>query len=153
MYHEVLNIVCFQTFSVKHKENYLHRKYKLLGVLQKICLLQFHRQNKIDDCISFTKLWSRASQAAFSKFKKNTIQKNILNNFFLLFMFLFIFFNVLYFFYWKQIEKKYACLCVGHSIPYKMMFVLTIFVKNCGRRQISCRKSVTFQEKGKIQQY
>ena len=31
MYREVLNIVCFQTFSVKHKENYLHRKYRLFG--------------------------------------------------------------------------------------------------------------------------
>ena len=29
MYHEVLNIVCFKTFSVKHKENDLHRKYTL----------------------------------------------------------------------------------------------------------------------------
>ena len=31
MYHEVLNIVLFQTFSVKRKENDLHIKYTFLG--------------------------------------------------------------------------------------------------------------------------
>ena len=29
MYHAVLNIVCFETFSEKHKENELHKKYTL----------------------------------------------------------------------------------------------------------------------------
>ena len=31
MYHDVLHIVCFETFSVKRKENDLHRKYRLFG--------------------------------------------------------------------------------------------------------------------------
>ena len=31
MYHEVSNIVCFWTFSVKHIENDLHRKYSFFG--------------------------------------------------------------------------------------------------------------------------
>ena len=31
MYHVVLNIVCFETFSDKIKENELHRKYTLFG--------------------------------------------------------------------------------------------------------------------------
>ena len=31
MYHEVSHIVCFKTFSVKCKENDLHRKYRLFG--------------------------------------------------------------------------------------------------------------------------
>ena len=31
MYHVVLNIVCFETFSEKRKENELHRKYTLFG--------------------------------------------------------------------------------------------------------------------------
>ena len=31
MYHAVLNILWFETFSEKHKENELHRKYTLLG--------------------------------------------------------------------------------------------------------------------------
>ena len=31
MYHAFLNIVYFNTFSVKRKENDLHRKYSLLG--------------------------------------------------------------------------------------------------------------------------
>ena len=31
MHHVVLNIVCFQTFSVKHKKNDLHKKYMLFG--------------------------------------------------------------------------------------------------------------------------
>ena len=31
MNHAVLNIVCFKTFSVKRKENDLHRKYRLFG--------------------------------------------------------------------------------------------------------------------------
>ena len=31
MYHEVSNIVCFLTFSVKNKENDLYRKYMFLG--------------------------------------------------------------------------------------------------------------------------
>ena len=31
MYHAVLNIVCFETFSEKHKENELHVKYTLFG--------------------------------------------------------------------------------------------------------------------------
>ena len=31
MYHAVLNIVCFETFSEKRKENELHRKYTLFG--------------------------------------------------------------------------------------------------------------------------
>ena len=31
MYHEVSNIVCFWTFSVKRKEIDLHRKYMFLG--------------------------------------------------------------------------------------------------------------------------
>ena len=34
MYHVVLNIVCFETFSEKHKENEIHRKYTPFGVLQ-----------------------------------------------------------------------------------------------------------------------
>ena len=33
MYYEILNIVCFLTFSVKCKENDLHRKYRLFGGL------------------------------------------------------------------------------------------------------------------------
>ena len=44
MYHAVLNIVCFETFSEKRKENELHRKYTLLWDLQEIYLLpQFYR--------------------------------------------------------------------------------------------------------------
>ena len=31
MYHAVLNIVCFETFSEKRKENELNRKYTLFG--------------------------------------------------------------------------------------------------------------------------
>ena len=31
MYHEVLNIVCLETFSEKRKENELHRNYTLFG--------------------------------------------------------------------------------------------------------------------------
>ena len=31
-------------------------------------------------------------------------------------------------------KRNYECAGLGHSIPYKMMFVLTIWVKNCGRR-------------------
>ena len=31
MYHEVPNIVCLKTFSVKHKENDFHRKYTCFG--------------------------------------------------------------------------------------------------------------------------
>ena len=31
MYHEVSHIVCFETFSVKLKENHLLRKYKIFG--------------------------------------------------------------------------------------------------------------------------
>ena len=31
IYHAVLNIVCFETFSVKRKKNDLHRKYRLFG--------------------------------------------------------------------------------------------------------------------------
>ena len=31
MYHAVLNIVCFETFSEKCKENELRRKYTLFG--------------------------------------------------------------------------------------------------------------------------
>ena len=31
MYHAVLNIVCFETFSEKRKENELRRKYMLFG--------------------------------------------------------------------------------------------------------------------------
>ena len=31
MYHAVLNIVCFETFSEKRKKNELHRKYSLFG--------------------------------------------------------------------------------------------------------------------------
>ena len=31
MYHAVLNIICFETFSEQRKVNELHRKYTLLG--------------------------------------------------------------------------------------------------------------------------
>ena len=31
MYHEVLNIVCFETFSIKHKEKDLYKKYWLFA--------------------------------------------------------------------------------------------------------------------------
>ena len=31
MYRELPHIVCFETFSVKHEENYLHRKYRLFA--------------------------------------------------------------------------------------------------------------------------
>ena len=31
MYHGILNIVYFETFSKKHKENELHRKYTRFG--------------------------------------------------------------------------------------------------------------------------
>ena len=74
-----------------------------LGVLQKIYLLQFHRQNKIDNCISFPKPQSRASQAAFFKFLKNKIQQSIFKNYCPPFVFLCIFFNVFVF-------SKIVCL-------------------------------------------
>ena len=64
----------------------------------------------------------------FLNFRKINLQ-NILNIFSPLFIFLCIFFNVLSVFLLETDEKqkkKYACLAVGHSIPYKMMFVSTI---------------------------
>ena len=153
MYHEVLNIVYFGTFSVKCKENDLHRKYRLLGVLQKINLLvQFHRQNKIDDCISFTKTWSRVPQVKFLKLFKNKIQKNILKFFSPKF---YVLVHIFYCFVLLLLEtdgkwENYICTGLEHLIQYKMMFVSTIYVKNYGRRQISCNQSVIFQEKGTI---
>ena len=42
MCHEVLNIVCFVTFSVKHEKNF-YRKYILLVALWKMHLLQFQQ--------------------------------------------------------------------------------------------------------------
>ena len=140
----------FLDFFCKTKKMICIENIGFLGVLWKIYLLQFYRQNKIDYCISFTKPWSRVSQAAFFKCLKNKIWKNI----FIFFPNFHVFMQILYFLYWKQMEnkKKYACSGVGHSIPYKMMFVSTIQIKNCGRRQISYRKSVTFQENGKTHQ-
>ena len=48
MYHAVLNIVCFDTFSEKRKENKLHRKYTLFagpaGNLSPLTILQM-KQN------------------------------------------------------------------------------------------------------------
>ena len=44
MYHAVLNIVCFETFSEKRKENKLHRKHTLFGGPAETYLLpQFYR--------------------------------------------------------------------------------------------------------------
>ena len=146
MYHEVQNIVCFQIFY-KTKKMICVENIGFLGVLQKIYLLpQFHRQNKIDDCISFTKPWSRASQAAFLKKFKNKIYKNIFTFFSKILCFHAYFLMFCIFFNrnrWKT--KNYTCGGLEHSIPHKMMFVSTIQVKNCGRRQISNRKSVTFR--------
>ena len=82
MYHEVSHIVCFQIFSVKCKKKMICiENIGFLGVLEKIyLLLQFHRQSKINYCISFEKPWSRLSQAAFLKIQ-NKIQKNIFKTF------------------------------------------------------------------------
>ena len=78
MYHEASHIVYFQTFSVKCKENNLHRKYMFLGTLWKIALvLQFHRY-KSYDFISFTKTTSREPQYQFFKLLKNKILKIII---------------------------------------------------------------------------
>ena len=74
MYHAVLNIVCFQTFSEKHKENVFHRKYRLFeGPGENLSSPTISQINKIYDFMSFTKPWSRASEARFFKFLKNKI--------------------------------------------------------------------------------
>ena len=66
MYHVVLNIVCFETFSQKRKENKLHRKCRLFGGpagnLFPPTILQI---KQFDDFISFTMTRRTASGTVF----------------------------------------------------------------------------------------
>ena len=74
MYHAVLNIVCFQAFSVKSKEYDLHRKYRLFGgPAENLSSPTISQIKQNYDFISSTKPWSRASYAAFLKFFQNKI--------------------------------------------------------------------------------
>ena len=69
MYHVVLNMDCFETFSDKRKKMSCIENIFVLGVLQETyLLLQFRRYNKIYDFISFTMTRSRASHAGFANF-------------------------------------------------------------------------------------
>ena len=53
-----------------NKMNYIGT-IRFQGVRQKSHFLQFHRQNKIDDFISFTNTWSRDHHSEFFEFLKN----------------------------------------------------------------------------------
>ena len=69
MYHAVLNIVCFNTFSEKHKENELHRKYTFWGSCRKpISSYNFTDKTKFYDFILFTMTRRTASHTIFLNF-------------------------------------------------------------------------------------
>ena len=111
-------------------------------------LVQFHRLNKIDDFISFTKTRSRAPKFYFFKLLKNRMQKIYIFFFGKFNVFIYLFCDFLY---WKLMEnRKTKTDDLGNSFLYKLMFVSTILVKNCGRSYISYSQSSIFQEKRKV---
>ena len=108
-------------------------------------VLQFHRYNKIYDFISFTKTRKREKSFVFFNFWKIKCMKR----------FEFIFSNfhsiIIIIFLLETDEKRNneKLCCLGNLIPYKMMFVSTIKVKNCGRSCSSSSQSVIFQDNWK----
>ena len=120
MYHKVLHIVCFQTFSVKRKENDLHRKYFLgRGPCEK-CIFSFNFTDRTKLMILFhlQRLGADHKVFHFLNFLKMKCRKRF--DFFLLN----ITFSCDFFFTGNRIKQKNRNLCcVGNSISFKMMFV------------------------------
>ena len=74
MYHVNMHTVCFQTFSVKRKENDLHRKYTFLeGPAENASTSTISQIKKIYDFISFTNTRSIAQISQFFELLKNKI--------------------------------------------------------------------------------
>ena len=69
MYHEVLNIVCFEAFSVKRKENDLHRKYSHFGcpAENQSC----RKISKIEQNLSFYFIYKALEQGVTGSVFKN----------------------------------------------------------------------------------
>ena len=122
------------------------------GALGKMHLLRrFHRQNKIEDFISFTKARHTASQTLFFFFlnKKEKFEKKISN---ILLFYAIVCGFVLFFMETCKIIFRSLWHCWQLN-PLKMICVSTIQVKNCGRRYISCSQKLAFHENGKTHQY
>ena len=152
MYHAVLNIVCFETFSKKRKENELHRKYTFSGG---------PAGNQSPPTILQTKLiwwfyfiyynWVHSFTYRFFEFLNN---KHLRRKwFFSSKNRIFCLFFVLHVFTGKRSNiKKMPYDCLGNSISYKMIPVSASKVKNCGRICIFSGQKCTFQEGRKTHQ-
>ena len=152
MYHEVSNIVCFQTFSVKRKKTICIENIRFQGALRKIHLvLQFHRYNKIYDFISFTKTRSRALQCQFLNYCKKKIRKIFTKKIVPDFTFSYNCLFILCCFYWKQMENgKTKTVAVSViQFPIKRCLFQPSRSKTVGEETYLAAKSVIFQEKVK----
>ena len=129
----------------------MHRKYTLLGGLQKsYLLLQFHSYNKIYDFISFTNTRSRASHSQFFEFLKNKNLRTKSKIFSSKNRICCIFFFVLHVFYWKEIEnaKTTNATILGIQFPTKWCLFQPPRSKTVGGDTFLVAKSVLFRGVG-----
>ena len=75
MYQEVLNIVCFRTFSVKSTENDLRRKYRLFGGPEEN--LSSPTISQIEKNLLLYFIYKGLEQSVTVEILKNQILKNI----------------------------------------------------------------------------
>ena len=103
--------VCFETFSVKHKENDLHWKYKLLGApAENLSSTNSHLQSLGAECL----------RPHFLNYWKIDFRKIFLKNFsqILHFHAYFVMFCIFYLETDGKL-KNLICMGLGHSIPNK----------------------------------
>ena len=159
MYHEVINIVCFQTFPVKQIKRFAQKIYVFRGPCGK-CIFShnFTDRTKLITLFHFQRqVGAQRKISHFSNYGKIKIKctKIYKKNFFKILCFyaivcgfgLFLSENNLIIIFLE------TAALVGNKIPCKMMHVSTIQVKNCGRRYIFCSQKLTFQEKENTHQY
>ena len=122
LYRAVLNIVCFETFSEKRKENELHGKHTLFGVLQET-ISSYNFTDLTKFMILFHLPWLGAkSKILVCEFLKNKNFKRKLNFFLQKNAFFAYCFFVLHVFTGKRSNiQKAVCDGLGNSISYKMM--------------------------------
>ena len=148
MYHEVSNIVCFQTFSVKCKgKQFAQKIYVFQGPCGKMHL--FYNFTDITKFMILFYLQRLGAEHHFFKSLKIKFRKTVTFfccKFYVFIQYLFCFVFLL------ETDRKWKnqnCCCLGNSIPQKMIFVPTIQVKNCGKSVISSSQKCNFSGEGK----
>ena len=117
MYQEVLNIVCFQTFSVKRKENDLHKNIRFQGACEK-CIFSYNFTDRTKFMFLFhlQRLGAQRRDSRFFQFSKNKMQKKIF--FFSKIYVLCNFCGFVLFFIWKHMENIFSEIAALLAIKF-----------------------------------